>query len=32
VCGNDGWIIAVHPIENKCYLFERKKIERSAET
>jgi hypothetical protein len=21
VCGNDGWIIAVHHLENKYYLF-----------
>jgi hypothetical protein len=32
VCGNIGWIKAVHHIENKYYLFERKKIEGSAET
>ena len=29
---NGGWIIAVHRIENKSYLVERKKIEGSAET
>jgi hypothetical protein len=32
VCENDGGIVAVHHIENKSYLFERKIIEGSAET
>jgi hypothetical protein len=32
VCGNDGLIIAVHHMENKSYLVERKILEGSAET
>jgi hypothetical protein len=32
VCENDGWIIALHHIENESYLVEGKKTEGSAET